>query len=52
MDGMNQETLQYVGTLREQLEQLTEERTPEGLPRSINSFLFPFHFFASALSSL
>lgn len=25
--------LQYVATLREQLEQLAEERTPEGLPR-------------------
>lgn len=24
---------QYVATLREQLEQLAEERTPEGLPR-------------------
>ncbi|XP_062169358.1 uncharacterized protein LOC133875225 isoform X2 [Alnus glutinosa] len=30
----NQEKLvHYVGTLREQLEQLAEERTPEGLPR-------------------
>lgn len=26
-------TLQYVATLREQLEQLAEEKTPEGLPR-------------------
>lgn len=49
---MNHVTLQYVATLREQLEQLAEERTPEGLPRSASSFLSPSPFFASALSSL
>lgn len=27
--------VKYVATLREQLEQLAEERTPEGLPRFV-----------------
>lgn len=35
--------LQYVGTLREQLEELAEEKTSDGIPRSI--LHFPFTFF-------
>ena len=38
--------MQYVATLREQLEQLTEERTLEGLPRF---FSLPFFLFLSFL---
>ena len=32
--------LQYVATLREQLEQLAEERTAEGLPRLVTSYSY------------
>lgn len=39
MDDNTHLNLQYVATLREQLEQLAEERTPEGLPRSVCSSL-------------
>ena len=38
--------MQYVATLREQLEQLSEERTLEGLPRF---FSLPFFLFLSFL---
>lgn len=40
---------QYVATLREQLEQLAEERTPEGLPRSI--LVLPFYHGMSVMQS-
>lgn len=40
--------LQYVATLREQLEQLAEEKTPEGLPRF--GKLFPSKSFATQIS--
>ena len=33
--------MQYVATLREQLEQLAEERAPEGLPRYCVSLYLP-----------
>lgn len=32
--------LQYVATLREQLEQLAEERTADGLPRLVVSYFY------------
>lgn len=34
--------LQYVATLREQLEQLSEEKTPQGLPRFTYSLSYWF----------
>lgn len=39
---MNHVNLQYVATLREQLEQVAEETTSEGLPRSVYSFISSF----------
>ncbi|GAA0145351.1 hypothetical protein LIER_05567 [Lithospermum erythrorhizon] len=43
--------LHYVGTLREQLEQLGEERTPEGLPRVSKSTLIEYSEKIEALAA-
>lgn len=60
MNDINHVTLQYVATLREQLEQLAEERTPDGLPRSVWSLtslfssllllLVPSRFYFTSMS--
>ncbi|KAI5349763.1 hypothetical protein L3X38_002652 [Prunus dulcis] len=44
-------TLQYVATLREQVEQLAEERTPEGLPRVSKAILSDYSEKIEAIAS-